>query len=198
MSKYIELAKKIKALAEQGIDGEKDNAEKLLQSLMKKHNISIEDLEDEKNEGFYFQIPPYKHELEYRILNQLTGIFKLKLYGRFPPKVMREYGLKGNYMIECSKLVYLEINAKYEFYIARMEKRIDEFFYAFCITNNLLVDPGKQIQLSDEDKQQYFNARKLSMGMDSDSNWFCPECWEELAPVIRAEYEELKAKGEID
>lgn len=37
-----------------------------------------------------------------------------------------------------------------------------------------------------------------SMGMDSDSNWFCPECWEELAPGMKAEYEELKAKGEID
>lgn len=169
MSKYIELAKKIKALAEQGIDGEKENAEKLLKSLMKKHNISIEDLEDEKVEPFYFQIPPSKHELEYRILHQLTGMFKIKLYGRFPPKVMKEYGLKGNYMIECSKLLYLEINAKYEFYIARMEKRIDEFFYAFCIKNNLLVDPGKKVELSEAERKEYLNAQKLSMGMEKDA-----------------------------
>lgn len=169
MSKYIELAKKIKALAEQGIDGEKENAEKLLKSLMKKHNISIEDLEDEKIEPFYFEIPPSTHELEYRILHQLTGMFKIKLYGRFPPKVMKEYGLKGNYMIECSKVVYLEINAKYEFYISRMEKRINEFFHAFCIKNNLLVDPGEKVELSDEDKKKYRNAVKLSMGMERDS-----------------------------
>ena len=37
-----------------------------------------------------------------------------------------------------------------------------------------------------------------SMSQDDDSNWFCPDCWEELAPVLRAEYSELKAKGEID
>lgn len=169
MSKYIELAKKIKALAEQGIEGEKDNAEKLLKSLMKKHIISIEDLEDEKVERFYFQIPPSTHELEYRVLHQLTGIFKIKLYGRFPPKSMKKYRLKGNYMIECSKVIYLEINAKYEFYIARMEKRIDEFFYAFCIKNNLLVDPGEKVELSEEDKKEYRNAVKLSMGMERDS-----------------------------
>ncbi len=169
MSKYIELAKKIKALAEQGVEGEKQNAEKLLKSLMKKHNISIEDLEDEIVERFYFQIPPSKHELEYRVLHQLTGMFKIKLYGRFPPKVMKEYRLKGNYMIECSKVVYLEINAKYEFYIARMEKRIDEFFYAFCIKNNLLVDPGEKVELSDEHKNEYRNAIKLSMGMEKDA-----------------------------
>lgn len=72
-------------------------------------------------------------------------------------------------MIECSKLVYLEINAKYEFYIARMEKRIDEFFHAFCIKNNLLVDPGKDVQISDEDKKNYLNAQKLAMGMERDS-----------------------------
>jgi hypothetical protein len=37
-----------------------------------------------------------------------------------------------------------------------------------------------------------------NMECDSGSNWFCPECWEELAPGLKAEYEELKAKGEID
>lgn len=36
------------------------------------------------------------------------------------------------------------------------------------------------------------------MHMDSEGNWFCPECWEELAPEMQAEYEELKAKGEIE
>ena len=50
MSKYIELAKKLKALADRGIGGEKINAEKMLNALMKKHKISIEDIEGEKQE----------------------------------------------------------------------------------------------------------------------------------------------------
>lgn len=36
------------------------------------------------------------------------------------------------------------------------------------------------------------------METDSDSNYFCPECWEVLAPVMKQEYEELVKKGEID
>jgi len=36
------------------------------------------------------------------------------------------------------------------------------------------------------------------METDSDGNWFCPECWEELAPVMAQEYRELVAKGEIE
>lgn len=36
------------------------------------------------------------------------------------------------------------------------------------------------------------------MSMDSDSNWFCEECWEQLEPIMQTEYEEMKAKGEIE
>ena len=36
------------------------------------------------------------------------------------------------------------------------------------------------------------------MHMDDAGNWFCPECWKELAPVMRAEYEEMVLKGEIE
>lgn len=33
---------------------------------------------------------------------------------------------------------------------------------------------------------------------DDGGNWFCPECWEVLGPVMQAEYEDLVAKGEIE
>lgn len=36
------------------------------------------------------------------------------------------------------------------------------------------------------------------MESDSEGNRFCKECWKELEPVMKAEYEELKANGEID
>jgi len=170
-SKYIELAKKIKALADKGIDGEKENAEKLLKDIMRKHNISIKDLEDDKKEMFYFKIESYKHDLEFKILNQLTGIFELRLYGKFPQKLMREYHLPGNYGIECSKFVYLEIKAKYDFYCKRLEKRLDEFFYAFCIKNNILVPDRSESEdknITNEEMQLMINAMKISKNMESD------------------------------
>ncbi|MCJ8153222.1 hypothetical protein MKJ01_05535 [Chryseobacterium sp. SSA4.19] len=37
-----------------------------------------------------------------------------------------------------------------------------------------------------------------TMTSDDDSNWFCPECWKELAPGMKADYDELVKKGEID
>ena len=43
--KYLELARKLKALADKGIDGEKYNAQKQLDKIMKKYGIRMEDLE---------------------------------------------------------------------------------------------------------------------------------------------------------
>ncbi|WP_336689399.1 MULTISPECIES: hypothetical protein [unclassified Chryseobacterium] len=36
------------------------------------------------------------------------------------------------------------------------------------------------------------------MHEDSGGDYFCAECWKTLAPTMKAEYEELKAKGEIE
>lgn len=36
-----------------------------------------------------------------------------------------------------------------------------------------------------------------SMRQDGGSNWFCQDCWEELAPVMRRDYKQLKEKGEL-
>lgn len=37
-----------------------------------------------------------------------------------------------------------------------------------------------------------------TMEEDSDSNYFCGECYKELAPVMKAEYDELVERGEIE
>lgn len=37
-----------------------------------------------------------------------------------------------------------------------------------------------------------------TMSCDAADNWFCPECWEVLAPVMKTEYNELVKRGEID
>lgn len=43
-----------------------------------------------------------------------------------------------------------------------------------------------------------FEFERKIMIEDSGGNEFCPACWKQLAPGMRREYEEAKAKGEID
>lgn len=48
--KKIELMKKLQRLAERGVGGEKEGAQKKLQQLMKKYDIEESDLSDDKLE----------------------------------------------------------------------------------------------------------------------------------------------------
>ena len=59
MNNKEELVKKIKALAESGVGGEKKNAQKLLQELMTKYNISEESLNGEIINEFELKIPKF-------------------------------------------------------------------------------------------------------------------------------------------
>ena len=53
MSNKKEILLKLKRLAERGINGEKENAEKLLNKMMKKYEISEEELEQEEEKIVY-------------------------------------------------------------------------------------------------------------------------------------------------
>ena len=56
-NKIIELAKKIKSLAEKGKDGEKNAAKEKLERLCKKHNILDEEIESiQELQDFYIVI----------------------------------------------------------------------------------------------------------------------------------------------
>lgn len=171
MSSILDILKKIQKLAENGVDGEKINAKNILDKLMKEHNISAEELQNDKVEFCFFKIPDYKNSFELRLLRQLTGIYKLNLYGKFPDKMIKEDRLKGNFAIECSKSVYLEILAKYEFYIERYKIREDEFFYAFCFKNDLLVDreDNDDSKISETEKETLINALNIAKSINSDT-----------------------------
>lgn len=43
-----------------------------------------------------------------------------------------------------------------------------------------------------------FEFERKIMVQDSSGNDFCPECWKALYPLIKKEYEDMKAKGEIE
>lgn len=57
-------------------------------------------------------------------------------------------------------------------------------------------------ELVQDEQTQCVSCERLTiehtMHTDSDCNYFCPECWKELAPIMKAEYDELLAKGEIE
>ena len=72
MNKKIEILKKLKALADRGIGGEKENAELLLKKYMKKYNISEKELNKDEEKEVYINL---KNEIELRLASQILYAF---------------------------------------------------------------------------------------------------------------------------
>lgn len=123
--KKLELMKKLRALAERGIGGEKETAEKKLALLMKKYNIEEEELSDEKLIDFDFR---YKNNFEFQLLRQL--FYKIA-DGREKYTYKYGKGSKTIYGISCTKAEGLQIQIEYDFYRELWKEECDFFFSAF-------------------------------------------------------------------
>jgi hypothetical protein len=163
MSKYIELAKKMKALAEKGVGGEKLNAQRMLEMLLKKHNLTIEDIEGKKQDNYFFNLNNNEHQLWYQIVKSVNP--EIKCYGKFPRYHIQQNRLQGNYSIVCTLSEYIEIEAKLSVYQRLYKEELNIFYHAFCTANNLLITPKEPISTDDltpEDRETLHRVREVA------------------------------------
>ena len=136
----LEKIAKIKALAERGVGGEKEVAQKLLQRLMEENSITDEDISSEvvkAHEFWYEKNIPFTTKLLAQIVYSVLGDID-------DNKGMREYlhKTKGRVAILCTDAEYLEIVAKYEFYVYHLAEDMRLLYKAFIQTNNLYPPDG--------------------------------------------------------
>jgi hypothetical protein len=124
----IEFLQKIKALADDGIDGEKSNAQKLLNKLMGKYGYAIDDITDEHEERCTFKIHPSRKFLFWGIVhNVLNSTESISYY-----KVGRnEIGLM------LSKSQEIIIRSMWDFYLKKLNDERKILFKAFMIKHEL-------------------------------------------------------------
>ncbi len=128
-TKLITLLKKLKALADRGIGGEKLNAERMLRELMQKHNISIEDIEGEKKQRFDFDVP-FKYD---KLFWQIVSNVIIDWNGRY----VAYKHFKRKFGIEMTHAEHLEIEAKFDFYCKDFEEQMKIFTSAYILKNKL-------------------------------------------------------------
>ena len=166
MSNKAELLKKIKALADQGVDGERESAQTLLARLMEQYGISETELEEERRETAWF---PYSQETERRLLNQIiymvTGAGGFGCVGTYSGRKRKKMGT------ECTAAERLEIEANYAFFRAAMEEELEIFYSAFACKNNLFPSEDKAKprdieELSPEEKDRYMKVGLMAEGME--------------------------------
>lgn len=145
MEKIIELAQKIKALAERGIDGEKLNAQQQLKRIMKKYKLTIEDIEGDKKEFVEFKVKRDSYPLFDQVASTVLGLdFKF-----YTDKRKQNCTIL---LVTASESV--EIRVKWEFYSKLYAKELEIFYDAFILKNKLYPKGASQQTIEDLTEKQ--------------------------------------------
>ena len=150
--KYLEIAWKLKALADKGKDGEKYNAQKQLDRIMKKYNITMEMLLVEEQEIIAFKIPMRLHDLFLRIGMSVTGI--KRFWGKSKAKRSFVYA-------KVTRAEEAEIRAKWNFYSRVWEEEVTLFLYAFTNKNELFPKDVEKIDPRSMSLEDLAKLRKV-------------------------------------
>lgn len=166
--KQRELLKKLQALAERGVGGEKETAERKLKQLIKKYGIEEAELSEDKIMEFEFK---YHNKWEMQLLRQLFyrmfGLeYREKTYTYISGK-----GSKSIYGIACTQAEGLQLQIEYDFYKALYKEEVELFQSAF-IQKHRIFDPhggSDDTELTPEEIERIMRMQQMMNGMQDKS-----------------------------
>lgn len=133
--KTKQLIKKLQALAERGVGGEKETAARKLQQLLDKNGIySLEELEEEKVEYFLFS---YNGKHEIKLLKQC--MYKVLGAGE-RIEYYRSRGTRQKIGIYCTMAQKMEIELEFEFYRNVFYEELPSFMSAFIQAQSIFPE----------------------------------------------------------
>ncbi len=148
--KNIEKAKKLLALSEQGIDGEKITAEKFLINFLAKHGLTMADICDEGVS---------EHQITIKATKEHDSLFDQIVYSLERDSLIDIYtfrGSKSKREVVCSTSEFIEIELKYTIYAKAFDKELEKIkgdaLAAFVHKNSIFKD--SQDDDSSEDTPQ--------------------------------------------
>ena len=161
--------KKLKALAERGVGGERESALKLYHKLLEKYQIDEGEILEERVTLHWFS---YKTELEEDLLTQIfykvTGSPSYHHY-------TGNYSRRKKRGCNCTEMEAVEIKMLFDFYRQELQRELEGFLLAFYQGNNIFPDKtarcykeyeGPERELDGEEKRKYKKAAFYSMMLD--------------------------------
>lgn len=160
MSNKKEILLKLKRLAERGINGEKENAEKLLNKMMKKYEISEEELDQEEEKIVYITL---KNKAEKKICNQI-------LYAYFnDASLWQKYRHRTTYYVKLTAAQEIEFKYMLSIYLNDFYKQQEIFINAFIQKNRIFPVNGPVVDimtLPSEQKGKAIKAAFMAEGIE--------------------------------
>lgn len=165
--KLIELAKKLKALADRGVGGEKENATAMLERLMKKHGISLADIEGDQIRSHELKYSGKDKQFCRQVISSVLGSLRGKVF-----EYKSSYSRAKVLIIECTEAEFLLIDAKIDFYWKAYQEELEVFYSAFIQKNALWRkqdenEKEEKQPLSPEEKAKLLRMVQLMEGINS-------------------------------
>ncbi len=135
--RILEIAMKLKALADRGVGGEKSNATEMLKRYMEKHDLTSEDIGSDALLELEVTYKRGMKDLTIQIAKHVTG-GKASVW---------EYvaDTRGCLCVECTRVHHVEIQCMIDFYTVKFKEEQKIFYKAFIHKNKLGVNSeGKE------------------------------------------------------
>jgi hypothetical protein len=156
---------KILALAKKGSEGEQENARNMLQELLSKYNITIDDIADdiacEVEKEYIFR--KINNKMEFKLWTQI--IFKVRNVHSF-----KYFELKGGkYSTKCTEAERIEIENQFGFhkrlfrneYKKQLKNLQEELLSAYVNKHNLYSNCPDEEEQYNPEEQQPIDLEKL-------------------------------------
>lgn len=163
MNNKAELLKKLKALVDRGIDGEKVNAEKKLKELMRKYDISENELIEDKITTVAFK---YHGKEQRRLLVQI--IYKVTNCTDFYTYHFSNSGRKSKTSLgaDVTAAQKIEIEFLFDFYVKQYEKERSDFLEAFIQKHELFGKLEPDVEPAELTLEQLVKLKGLMNSME--------------------------------
>lgn len=167
--KIAEKLKKIKALAERGVGGEKETAMRMYEELKTRYELEDEDIMMDAVTLHWFR---YADELEEKVLRwifcKVTGSTTYYIY-------RGKYSRRKKRGCDCTEIEAVEITMLFNFYKAELKRELEAFLVAFRYGNDIFPDKTARcykendteaLERTDEEKRMLKKAAWYSEFMD--------------------------------
>ena len=158
-----ERLKKLYALATQGVGGERENASALLDRLMKKYGVTLEELGEEPER--YYDIK-FKGRDEERLLMQVA----YKVTGKkdnlwYLQNVTTGRKLRAEIRLRCTAAQRVEIDFLFDFYKRKWAEEREALFRAFIQHHRIFAENGETTEIT---KEEAAKLALLSQGLSDE------------------------------
>lgn len=167
--KIMDRLAKMKALADGGVGGERENAARLLEEVSRRYGVdlsALDGVEVEKRHDFKIANGWRKD-----LFIQLVSLARLERYGSLDVDHLELYKwklgpkCKGEFL-KCTDSEWLEIMAKFTVLERDYQRQLKVFYRAFLEANDLLADCKPPRTPTKEEMQDAIRARRMALGIE--------------------------------